>query len=365
MINKAFLRILLYIFFGSVVIKTDGITESRKTSITKAIEIIGPAVASINVEQQNISPLSFDPFFGFMLPSEIYPMKSSGSGVIISPEGFLITNYHVIENAERVTITLPGGDEYEAKIIGSDQTSDLALLKLEGDEFPYAILGNSDNLIIGEWVIALGNPFELFSVSNMPSASVGIVSATNMDFGLQKSGKVFQNMIQTDAAINPGNSGGPLVNALGEVIGINTFIFRDYDKNRGAEGIGFAIPINSAKRIAEELRLSGEIDRGYSTGLVVQKINVSIARYLDLPFVKGLIIVEIAKKSPAHYSSLRLGDVIINVNGIDVNNPDDIRTLILENDLRSGDNLDFKIFRNGKYKNVKMKLGKYKKKRIK
>ena len=176
LINKTFLKILRCIAFGVVVTKTDVINESRKTSITKAIEIIGPAVASINVEQQNISSLSFDPFFGFMLPREIYPMKSSGSGVIISPEGFLITNYHVIENADRVTVTLPGGDEYEALIIGSDQTSDLALLKLEGKNFPHAILGNSDKLIIGEWVIALGNPFELFSVSNMPSASVGIVS---------------------------------------------------------------------------------------------------------------------------------------------------------------------------------------------
>ena len=336
----------------------DEISKSRETAITRAIEKVGPAVASINVEQ-HISSVSYDPFFGFMYPREIYPMKSSGSGVVISPDGFVMTNHHVIENADKVTVTLSGGDEYEAEIIGSDETSDLALIKLSGSDFPYAELANSDDLLIGEWVIALGNPFELFSISNKPSASVGIISATNMDFGMQKSGKVLQDMIQTDAAINPGNSGGPLVNAMGQVIGINTFIFTDYEHFRGSVGIGFAIPINSARRIAEELRMTGEIDRGYSTGLIVQSVTRSISRYLDIPFVKGVIIVEVNQGSPADMTGLETGDVILTVNGEDVNKPSDIRTVILENDLRSGDKVTLQIFRNGNYKKVKMKLGKY------
>ena len=336
----------------------DEISKSRETAITRAIEKVGPAVASINVEQ-HISSVSYDPFFGFMYPREIYPMKSSGSGVVISPDGFVMTNHHVIENADKVTVTLSGGDEYEAEIIGSDETSDLALIKLSGSDFPYAELANSDDLLIGEWVIALGNPFELFSISNKPSASVGIISATNMDFGMQKSGKVLQDMIQTDAAINPGNSGGPLVNAMGQVIGINTFIFTDYEHFRGSVGIGFAIPINSARRIAEELRMTGEIDRGYSTGLIVQSVTRSISRYLDIPFVKGVIIVEVNQGSPADMTGLEPGDVILSVNGEDVNKPSDIRTVILENDLRSGDKIILQIFRNGNYKKVKMKLGKY------
>jgi serine protease Do len=141
----------------------DEILKSRETAITRAIEKVGPAVASINVEQ-HISSVSYDPFFGFMYPREIYPMKSSGSGVVISPDGFVMTNHHVIENADKVTVTLSGGDEYEAEIIGSDETSDLALIKLSGSDFPYAELANSDDLLIGEWVIALGNPFELFSI---------------------------------------------------------------------------------------------------------------------------------------------------------------------------------------------------------
>ena len=354
--HKKFKKVILLLLIGLAY--SSDISNSRQTALTRAIEKIGPAVASINIEQ-HVSSISFDPFFGFMFPREIYPMKSSGSGVVISPDGFVITNHHVVENADRVTVTLSGGDEYEAEMIGSDETSDLALLKLAGSGFPYAELGNSDDLLIGEWVIALGNPFELFTISNKPSASVGIISATNMDFGMQKSGKVFQDMIQTDAAINPGNSGGPLVNSLGQVIGINTFIFRDYESNRGSVGIGFAIPIKNAKRIAEELRTTGEIDRGYSTGLAVQSVTRSISSYLDIPFVKGVIVIEIAKESPAMISGLEPGDVILTVNGQEVNKPSDIRTVILENDLRSGDKVALKIFRNGKYKKVRMKLGKF------
>ena len=165
-------------------------------------------------------------------------------------------------------------DRYNAEVVGIDKTSDLALLLLEGRDFPFAQLGDSDGLIVGEWVIALGNPFELFSISNQPTASVGIISANHMDFGMQEeSGRVLQNMIQTDAAINPGNSGGPLVNSNGEVIGINTFIFTGSNFNKGSIGIGFAIPINTAKRIAKELKTSGSIDRSFTTGLVVQPIT--------------------------------------------------------------------------------------------
>jgi len=355
MFKKSLIILVTIIIF----IRSDGITKSRETAITRAIEKVGSAVASINVEQ-HISSVSFDPFFGFMFPRDIYPMKSSGSGVVISPDGFVMTNHHVIQNADKITVTLSGGDEYEAEIIGSDETSDLALLKLSGSNFPFVELGDSDNLLIGEWVIALGNPFELFSVSNKPSASVGIVSAIDMDFGMQQSGKVFQDMIQTDAAINPGNSGGPLVNALGEIIGINTFIFTDYDHFRGSVGIGFAIPINSAKKIAEELRVKGEIDRGYSTGLVVQSVTRSISRYMDIPFLKGVIIIEVGKGSPADKSGLEPGDIILTVNNESVNKPSDIRTVILENDLRSGDKISLEIFRNKQYKNIKIKLGKYK-----
>ena len=348
-------------FFLICFLFSDNISKTRETAITRAINKVGPAIASINIEQ-HISSFSFDPFFGIGFPRDIIPMKSSGSGVVISPDGYVMTNQHVIASADRITVTLTGGNEYDAELVGSDETSDLALLKLKGNNFPYAKLGDSDDLIIGEWIIALGNPFQLFSVSNKPSASVGIISATHMDFGHQKeSGRVFQNMIQTDAAINPGNSGGPLVNALGEVIGISTFIFTGSNYAQGSIGIGFAIPINTAKKIARELRSKGRIDRAYSTGLVVQPITRSIARYLNIPISEGVIIVDVAEKSAAKISGLEPGDIIISVNGLSVTEPNDIRELILEKDLRSGDILNLNIFREGKRKTIKMQLGRYEK----
>ena len=230
------------------------VDASRHTAITRAIESVEPAVASISVVQiQDVyNPFTRDPFFDFFFPerSRKREVHSSGSGVVISPDGYVLTNYHVIENATEVIVTLPGGEEFEAEIIGTDYITDLALLKLNGRNFPYATLGDSYDLIIGEWVIALGNPFGLFDISKQPTATAGIISAVDMDFGPQK-GRVYKDMIQTDAAINRGNSGGPLVNSMGEVIGINTFIYTASQFTEGSIGIGFAIPINLAKDIAE------------------------------------------------------------------------------------------------------------------
>ena len=337
------------------------INESRKTAITKAIEVVGPAVACINVEQNVSAYSSQDPFFRYFFPPEIYPMKSSGSGVVISPDGYVLTNTHVVEKASKITVTLSGGDEYNAEVVGIDKTSDLALLLLDGKDFPFVVLGDSDDLIVGEWVIALGNPFELFSISNQPTASVGIISANHMDFGMQKeSGRVLQNMIQTDAAINPGNSGGPLVNANGEVIGINTFIFTGSNQNRGSIGIGFAIPINAAKRIAKELKISGSIDRSFTTGLVVQPITRSMIRHLNIPFRDGVIVVHVDKNSSAQKAGIAIGDIIVTAANKKVNSPSDIRDIITEKDLRSGDRIAFKIYRDGVYLNIKLRLGTYK-----
>ena len=348
--------LLLHIAYGQA-----GIESSRRTAITSAIEKVGPAVACINVEQHISAYSSQDPFFRYFYPPEIYPMKSSGSGVVISPDGYVLTNTHVVEKASKITVTLSGGEDYNAEIIGIDKTSDLALLLLEGRDFPYATLGDSDDLIVGEWVIALGNPFELFSISNQPTASVGIISANHMNFGMQKeSGRVLQNMIQTDAAINPGNSGGPLVNSNGEVIGINTFIFTGSNFNKGSIGIGFAIPINTAKRIAKELKTSGSIDRSFTTGLVVQPITRSMVRHLGIPFRDGVIVVHVDKNSPAQKAGIAIGDIIVTAANIKVNSPSDIRNIIAEKDLRSGDKIKFRIYRENVYLNIKLKLGTYK-----
>jgi len=360
MINSHTKVILLLLYIAVVLFGQPNVDNSRKTAITRAIEKVGPAVACINV-QQNVSayPTS-DPFFRYFFPPEIYPMKSSGSGVVISPDGYVLTNTHVVENASKISVTLSGGDEYDAEVVGVDKTSDLALLLLNGNNFPFSEMGDSDDLIIGEWVIALGNPFELFSVSNQPTASVGIISANHMDFGMQKeSGRVLQNMIQTDAAINPGNSGGPLVNSEGKVIGINTFIFTGSNYNRGSIGIGFAIPINTAKRIAKELKTSGSIDRSFTTGLVVQPLTRSLIRHLNIPFRDGVIVVHVDKNSSAQKAGIAIGDIIITAAGNKVNLPSDIRDIITEKDLRSGDTIKFKIFRENAYLNIRLKLGSY------
>ena len=360
MINK----ILIVLFLiGNFLNSQEDLYSSRYNAITRAIQNISPAVASVNVIQlkeiARKSPFS-DPFFEFFFPYDLYreKVKSSGSGVVISPDGYVLTNYHVIENAHEIIVTLPGGEEYKSEIIGKDRFTDLALLKMEGSNFPYADLGNSDDLIIGEWVVALGNPYGLFDVSDQPTATVGIISALNMDFGQQESGQIFQDMIQTDAAINPGNSGGPLVNGLGEIVGINTFIYTGSNYSQGSIGISFAIPINRAKQIAEELKNKGRIDRNYSTGLQVQSLNKRVARYLNLPFVKGVIVVEVEKGSSGDKAGIKIEDIILAVNGVQITSAQDIKNVILDQDIRSGDRITVKIYRDGVRKQVRLKLEK-------
>ena len=360
MINK----ILIVLFLiGNFLNSQEDLYSSRYNAITRAIQNISPAVASVNVIQlkeiARKSPFS-DPFFEFFFPYELHreKVKSSGSGVVISPDGYVLTNYHVIENAHEIIVTLPGGEEYKSEIIGKDRFTDLALLKMEGSNFPYADLGNSDDLIIGEWVVALGNPYGLFDVSDQPTATAGIISALHMDFGQQESGQIFQDMIQTDAAINPGNSGGPLVNGLGEIVGINTFIYTGSNYSQGSIGISFAIPINRAKQIAEELKNKGRIDRNYSTGLQVQSLNKRVARYLNLPFVKGVIVVEVEKGSSGDKAGIEIEDIILAVNGVQITSAQDIKNVILDQDIRSGDRITVKIYRDGVRKQVRLKLEK-------
>ena len=360
--NKFKIIILSLLLLTAMIHSQDSIYDSRQSAITRAIEKVSPAVASINVVQlKEYSTQSAynDPFFRYLFPYELHRerVKSTGSGVVISPDGYIITNHHVLENALEIVVTLPGGKEYSAEIIGTDKQTDLSLLKLDGSDFPYAEIGNSDDLIIGEWVIALGNPFGLFDVNDEPTATAGIISAVNMDFGtMETSGRVYQDMIQTDAAINPGNSGGPLVNSLGEVIAINTFIFSGSNSSEGSIGIGFAIPIKKAQAIAAELQNFGKIDRTYSTGIQVQPMNERIANYLGIPFTSGAIVVEVDHNSAAENAGIKSADIIVSVNGIKVNSALDIKDVIVTNDLRSGDKLSLRIFRDEKYHTVILKL---------
>ncbi|NOZ75165.1 MAG: trypsin-like serine protease [FCB group bacterium] len=357
-------RFILFLsVVGTMLWGQTDISLSRETALTQAIRKVSPAVASINViqlkEYATRSPFN-DPFFQYFFPYQLHreQVKSSGTGVVISPDGYVLTNNHVVEDALKILVTLPGGEEHQASVVGTDKVTDVALLKLDGSDYPYAELGNSDDLMIGEWAIALGNPYGLFDVNKQPTATAGIISAVNLDFGRQESGQVYQDMIQTDASINPGNSGGPLVNSMGQVIGINTFIFTGSSRERGSVGIGFAIPINRAREIAEELKNSGRIDRSFSTGLQVQPLNRRIAEYLGIPFSAGVIIVDISDNSAAEKAGLEAADVITEVEGTKVTSARDIFDVIEEEDLRPGDKVRMRIYRDGRYKTLNMKLGK-------
>ena len=339
------------------------VSYSRENAITRAVAKASPAVVGINVTavEEYVDPFfkrlfEEDPWFRYFFGDEFrykVPVKSLGSGFIISPDGYIVTNDHVVGNATEIIVTLTTGEKLKAKLVGRDPISDIAVLKVDaGRKLPYLVLGNSDDVIIGEWAIALGNPFGLFELSHKPTVTVGVISAVKMNLH-QVDGKIYRDMIQTDAAINSGNSGGPLINALGEVIGINTVI---YTPNQGNVGVGFAIPINRAKPIIDELIKNGKIDRNFAVGMRVQGINKTIAKYFGLKKTEGVIVTEVKEGSPAEKAGFKAGDIILEVNGEKINTDEDLIEIIKIS--KVGDVLKFKILRDGKEMEIKMKLKK-------
>lgn len=241
-------------FSASPAASGKAVNASRENAITNAVLLVEPAVVSINVIKTEIVRTR-NPFgFGFFDFFESTPMQrqvqSIGSGVIYDPQGYIVTNAHVVSGATQIKVVLPDKREFDAAIMGIDHIHDIAKLKISGNKLPFAKLGNSNDLIIGEWSIALGNPYGFLMNDSKPSVSVGVISAINRSFAPREDKHQYKAMIQTDAAVNPGNSGGPLANINGEVIGINTFIFSE---NGGNIGIGFAIPVNSVKAILANL----------------------------------------------------------------------------------------------------------------
>ena len=337
----------------------EGIDQSRQTAITYAIEKISMSVVSINVtqlKQQQVNPF-FNPFWeGFFPYTRTFKVDNMGSGVLVSPDGYIITNSHVVDNALEIVVTLNGGKSYEGQLVGADNLTDIALLKIDDDNLPFAEFGDSDALIVGEWAVALGNPLGLFDISHQPTATAGIISGVEMDFGLKESGHVYQDMVQTDAAINPGNSGGPLVNALGEVIGINTFIMTGSNYSSGSIGIGFAIPINRVKEVAEDLKKYGKVERSYTTGIHVQAIDPVMQRYFRLPTSDGVIITDVEKRSSGERAGLQIGDVILEVDDKKINAPKDIIRVIDEGLHKVGDIVKLTILRENKSMDIQLVL---------
>jgi serine protease Do len=266
-----------------------------------------------------------------------------GSGVIVDSRGLVLTNEHVVRNAEQVTVTLTDGRQLPARVLGSSATYDLAVLKLDAQKLPAAPLGNSDKLVVGEWAIAIGNPFGYLLNDTQPTVTAGVVSAMRRDIKSEATDTgVYKNMIQTDAAINPGNSGGPLVNGDGEVIGINTFIFT---RGGGSLGIGFAIPINLARRIMDEIDKYGRV-RAAWPGMQVQLVTAYLARRLGFEDTGGLVVSRIERGGPADRAGVQVADRIRKVNGQVVNSLDDAQRGIYG--AQVGDRLTLGIERSGR-----------------
>jgi serine protease Do len=338
--------------------KNENISQDRQTAITRAIEKVSNSIVGINVEEvrEVRDPFMNDPFFqqffGQQAPQR-QTVRGLGSGFIISEDGYIVTNDHVAGNATKISVTLTTGETIEAKLIGSDPVSDVALLKINKSGLTAVKFGNSDNAIIGEWVIALGNPFGLFEINDKPTVTVGVISALNMKVSADAN-RSYKDMIQTDASINSGNSGGPLINADGEVIGMNTIIYTGGQFNQGSIGVGFSISINRVNKTLEELKSNGKIERSNNVGFRIQGIDDQIAKYLGLKNKDGVVVIQVQKGGDADNAGLKPEDVILSVNGLKVRNEQD---LVLEvNDLRVGDVLKMKIVRGGSDKEIEMKL---------
>ncbi len=341
--------ILLFILALGIDGKAEEFTTSRRTAVVRAVEQVQPSVVSIYVTYRERVTRYYrgDPFLHFFSPYVAVPGERErtfgGSGLIVSADGYILTNDHVIRTPQgpyRIAVLLPDDQSFEADYIGSDLAFDLAILKIETTDLPVAPLGNSDDILVGEWAVAIGNPFGLGG-----TVSAGVISAVNREIPASREDYLYRDMIQTDASINQGNSGGPLVNALGEIIGINSVIYTESAQSIGSIGIGFAIPINTAHRFLEEIRQHGKIRMPW-IGLSLQDITRPLAEYLELPTTDGVMVVKVQAESPAYVAGLEKGDVIIEISGEKISNRQEAIAAL--QGFRVDDQCNLKIVRGGK-----------------
>ncbi len=288
------------------------VTASRRTAIVTAVAKASPAVVNISATRSVETRTSFDEWFwGEITLPRRRALREVGSGVIVDQKGHILTNYHVIRDADKITVTISDGREFEAQIVGYDPFSDLALLEVETDgvSLPEIQWGNSDTLLIGEWVVAIGNPFGLSLGDAQPTVTAGIVSATQRILTVED--LYHEDLIQTDASINPGNSGGALVNIHGELIGINTVI---RSTSGGSQGVGFAIPVNKARRVVQQITEYGSVIPPYFD-MEVQPVTEELAEKLSMSRNVGVLVSEIGKRSPITDTGIKRGDVIVAISG--------------------------------------------------
>jgi serine protease Do len=330
-------------------------TESMAEDLPDVIERVVPAVVNISskrvVQSQAGHPYMSDPFFRrffedyfrrFDIPTE-QVQTNLGSGVIVSSEGYILTNNHLVGNADEVLVTLPDKREFNAEIVGTDERTDVAVLKIRAEDLPTVPLGDSDILRLGQTVIAIGYPFQVGQ-----TVTSGIVSALNRgSLGLTQ----YENFIQTDAAINPGNSGGALINARGELIGINTAIL---SRTGGNQGIGFAIPISMANGVMEKILRDGRVIRGW-LGVMPQDVDPQMAELFDADVTEGVVITEVVEDSPAAKAGIERDDIVISFDGKPVRDGVAFRNMVAATD--PGEKVDVEVIREGKTKHMTIEIG--------
>ena len=321
---------------------------------------IGPAVVSITTLRTRIvSTRARNQYEWWQIAAGRIPAYQRqkfpiyGSGLLVNPDGYIVTNEHVVRGAEEIFVTMIDSTEVPAILVGSAAEFDIALLKIEGSDLPYAPFGDSDALDIGEPAIAIGSPFTYLFNDNQTTVTAGVISALRRDVKDTGEGvQIFKNMIQTDAVINPGNSGGPLVSMKGEVIGISTFVFSTQGGSSNV-GMGFAIPSNTVRMVIDEIRQYGHF-RNVWTGLTVSELTAEVVEQFKIPFRTGLVVVALEEGGPAVRAGIQVGDVIVEMDGTTIHNSDQAGRVIFGKQV--GDDLEIVIWRNGNTMSVILKL---------
>jgi S1-C subfamily serine protease len=336
-----------------------GVEQGRRTALVRAVERVSPAVVGVYAVSKH--RVYIDPtrrefqrrFFPELPQFTDQRVPELGSGIVLDRKGYFLTNDHLVGNADEVWVFLRDGRQIPARVVGTDPNYDLAVIYTtppDSGGFSPAPFGDSDSLMVGEWVVAVGNPFGLYLADPTPSVTAGVVSALHRDILLNEGAAIYKDMIQTDAAINPGNSGGPLVNADGQVIGINTFIFT---QSGGSLGIGFAIPIKEALQVSDELIQYGHV-RTVWIGISVQDLTAALAKQFDVAGAGGLVVWSLERGSPAERAGLRLGDVIRAIDGVPVRGAQEARRFLFGK--REGDVVVFSVERKNKIEEIPVKI---------
>ena len=318
-----------------------GVSDSRKTAITRAVERVAPSVVTIQTEAvERVRDPFFEMFWGGGAGGRSRVVPGLGSGFIVRPDGVIVTNAHVVANATRVSVMHRDGRVDSARVLGTDELNDIAVLKIDRANLPVATLGNSSEAMIGEWSVAIGNPYGFVLGNSEPTVTAGVVSGVGRNLVARGEGPTaYFDMIQTDASINPGNSGGPLVNADGEVIGVNSSI---YSPSGGSVGIGFAIPINRVRRVVEDLIEHGSVRRPWIGVRLRYPQNANVREAISA----GAVVASVTPGSPAASASIRAGDAILRAGARPVRNAFDWEAVLL--DTRVGENVALRVRREGR-----------------